>query len=107
MTPIVVLALLASAAFASWGDYLGKRWVDVGGWKLLVLAILAYEPVCPLWLIALKRRPHLGQMATIWCIVTALVAVVMGIVLFDEKLTRTQWAGVALGLASLPLLGAE
>lgn len=105
MTPLVVLALVISAAFASWGDYLSKSWVDRGGWRLLTAAILVYEVVWPPWLFALKQRPHLGQMATIWCVVTALTAVGMGVVFFGEHMTKRQWAGVALGLASLSLMG--
>lgn len=103
----VMLALLASVAFACGGDYLGRRWVETAGWRLLALGGVAHVTEYIFWLGALKHRPHLGQMATVWCIVVALVDIALGAAFFGERMTRTQWLGVVLGLASLPLLGGE
>ncbi len=85
-------------------DILAKNWSMKGGWLLAAGALVAYLLGNTFWLFALKNGSGLAKGAVIFSIVSAVLAIGLGVFFYKEDLTKIQYAGVALGLLSLVLI---
>lgn len=82
-------------------DILAKNWSERGGWILATGALIAYLLGNTFWLFALKNGSGLAKGAVIFSIVSAVLAIGLGIIFYKETMSRTQLIGVLLGLISL------
>ncbi len=82
-------------------DILAKNWSIKGGWVLAGGALIAYLLGNTFWLFALKNGSGLAKGAVIFSIVSAVLAIGLGVLFYKETLTRMQIIGVLLGLVSL------
>ena len=96
--------LLMSAAFFAGGEFLSKKWGQNPSWFLTALVVVSYAAGTLLWLPALLHKNELARMGTLWYLLTTPLTIFLGVVVFHEKLTGGQWAGMALALAALWLL---
>jgi len=102
---IPALGWLLMSAFAfSGGEFLSKKWGQNPGWLLTVAVVTAYAVGSCLWLPALLHKNELARMGTLWYLLTTPMTVFLGVVIFHEKMTNGQWAGIALALVALWLL---
>lgn len=93
--------LLISAAFFSGGEFLSKKWGQNPGLGLTVAIMIVYMLGSLAWLPALLHKNELARMGTLWYLMTTPMTVLLGVVVFHEKLTGGQWIGVALALVAL------
>jgi drug/metabolite transporter (DMT)-like permease len=93
---LIVFELLA--------DVLAKNWSLRGGALLATGALVAYLLGNTFWLFALKNGSGLAKGAVIFSIVSAVLAIALGVLFYKESLTKLQYVGVFLGLASLVLI---
>jgi multidrug transporter EmrE-like cation transporter len=70
-----------------------------------VLAIALYVACNSCWLVALCRGSGLARGAILFSVSSAVLAVVLGVLVYRESLTPANSAGLLLGLAALALLG--
>lgn len=97
--PIILVALSEISA-----DYLSKLWSVKGGWLLVVMSLMAYLASGVFWLFALKSGAGLARGVAIFSVLSAVIAILIGLFIFDEKLPVHGYVGIALGLASIALL---
>jgi drug/metabolite transporter (DMT)-like permease len=64
-------------------------------------AIVSYVIANAFWLNAIKNGSGLGKGAIIFSVVSAVMATIIGIVLYKEVVTKIQLIGIFLGIVSL------
>ncbi len=69
-----------------------------------MLALIAYLVANSFWLFALKNGSGLAKGAVIFSISSALVAILLGVFLYNEDLTKIQYLGILFGVISLILI---
>ena len=93
--------LLMSALFFSGGEFLSKKWGEHPGLGLTVAIVVLYATGTLMWLPALLHKNELARMGMLWYLLTTPLTVILGVVVFHEKLTSGQWVGVALAMIAL------
>ena len=96
LIPLAVLIIFELIA-----DVLAKNWSLQGGFWLAASALAAYLLANTFWLFALKNGSGLGRGAVIFSLASAIIAIILGIFLYQEKVTTAQMIGMILGLISL------
>lgn len=96
---IIPLAILI--IFELIADIFAKTWSLKGGWVFAGIALLGYMLGNTFWLFALKNGAGLAKGAVIFSVVSAVLAIGLGVFFYKEDLTKIQIIGVFLGLLSL------
>lgn len=91
-------------AFELVADVLAKSWSIRSGWVLATGALLAYTLGNTFWLFALRNGSGLAKGSVIFSIVSAVIAIGLGVLFYKEDISKVQLIGVALGLLSLVLI---
>lgn len=99
ITWLIPLAILVFFEFIA--DVLAKNWSLKGGWWLAAASLVAYLLANTFWLFALKNGSGLGRGAVIFSVVSAIVAILLGLFLYKEDVSTPQMIGMGLGLVSL------
>lgn len=102
-----ILPLSLLIIFECIADIFAKDWSLKGGSLLAFLALASYVIANTFWLFALKNGSGLGKGAIIFSIVTAVVAIIIGIFFYKEDVSRLQMIGIFLGLISLVFIFLE
>jgi len=85
-------------------DIFAKQFSLNGKLSLAIGALAGYLICNSFWLIALRNGVGLSRGAMIFSLASAIGAVLLGVILFEEKLTDLQMIGAFLGSISLILL---
>lgn len=85
-------------------DIFAKEWQLRGGTWRWVGALGSYLIANSFWLFALKNGSGLARGGLIFAVSCAVMAVVIGIFMYREDVTRIQMLGIGLGLISLCLI---
>lgn len=85
-------------------DIFAKEWQLHGGTWRWVGALGAYLAANSFWLFALRNGAGLARGGLIFAVSCALMAVVIGLLLYREEINRVQLFGIGLGLVSLCLI---
>ncbi len=96
--------LIVSEAIA---DIIAKEYQLKAGAVRFGGAILAYIIPTIFWLVALRYGAGLTKGAIYFSVASAILAIVIGLVLYKETLTTLQVIGVALGFIAIILLSWE
>ena len=96
--------LLMSAAFFTGGEYLSKIWGFKPSWCITAAVAGTYAIGTLFWLPALLHKNDLARMGMLWYLLTTPMTILLGVLIFKEKLTQGQWAGIALAMVALWLL---
>ncbi len=99
---ILFLGLLILAEAVA--DIIAKEYQLHSGAIRFVGAISAYVLANTFWLIALKHGAGLTKGAIIFSVGSAILAIVIGLVLYKESVTPVQLIGVAFGFIAIVLL---
>jgi drug/metabolite transporter (DMT)-like permease len=97
--PLSILILFEAVA-----DVFAENWAIKGGLIVAIVAILSYCIGNIFWLFALRNGAGLGKGALIFSVVSAFFAILIGIFLYKEPVSRIQAVGMFLGLISLVLI---
>ncbi len=98
------MPLLLLIAFEGVADVLAKEWSLHGRPMRWISAIGAYVIANVFWLFALKSGSGLTRGALIFSVGSAILAVVIGLLLYRESLTKVEITGVLLGVIALVFL---
>lgn len=101
---IWIVPLIGLIAFELIADVFAKEYSLKGGPLLWCLSILGFVIANSFWLYSLKNGAGLARVATIFAVSTALLAIIIGIYFYDEKLSSFQSAGIIVGIISLVLI---
>ena len=99
-----LLLLVFDALFVCLGSVAIRQWALGSSPWLVVAGVSLYNLGSVFWLIAMRRGMPLGRAAVVLGIMSLTLAVAAGAVLFKEKLTLIQWAGVAFALLSVVMV---
>jgi multidrug transporter EmrE-like cation transporter len=96
--------LLLMAIFNIAGDVLSKQWSVHPRFSLLAASVVAYLLTNAAWLLSLKYGVGLARGISILAIVTAITAILIGVLVYKEETSPTQAAGIILGIFALILI---
>lgn len=99
---IIFLALLI--LFELIADVFAKEWSLRGSFLRAFGAIAAYMLANVFWLFALKNGSGLAKGAVIFSVASALVATLLGLLIYREEMDRIQILGIFFGLISIVLI---
>jgi len=86
------------------GEYFSKLYQLNPQRDTALAAILIYSCGVYFWLRMLYIVGSLTIAGTIWGVLTSLITIIMGVLIFGEQLTCVQWIGVILAFTSSLLL---
>lgn len=93
-----------SVAFYAVGEYISKTWAN-SPTTTEVLCVMAASAISALlWLPALFSHNHLASMGTSWLVLATATTVILGVLVFGERLSAIQWTGVIFAIAAFILL---
>lgn len=99
-----IAPLLLLIVFEGLADVLAKEWSLYGKPIRWIGAIGAYVIANAFWLFALKQGSGLTRGALIFSVGSAILAVIIGLFLYKETLTKPELAGVIVGIVALILM---
>lgn len=99
LIPLAILIIFEGAA-----DFLTGKYGEVGKINFAILAFIGYAIGNISWLIAIRNGSGLARGAIIFSVASALVAVLIGLLIYKERLTGFQLIGVTLGLVSIAMI---
>lgn len=99
------LALGCLIAFELLADVMAKEFqAPPHSWLFAMMALLFYVSGNAFWLLSLRQGATLSIGATIFSVVSAALAVFVGVCLYKETVSIHQWIGIGLGIVSLMLV---
>jgi multidrug transporter EmrE-like cation transporter len=102
-----LLWLLGSAVFFTFGEYFSKKFATSSDLRMAAIAYASYSGATLCWFPALFQKNHLILVGTIWSVSSLIITVILGIAVFDEKLTARISIGLFLAFASILFLTVE
>ena len=102
--PLWVLFLIISMICEQIANILAKQFAITGRRWIAFLSIIGFILTNIPWIASLRFGLDLSQGAIIFLILNSVSAVVIGVVFYREKITRSQLIGLALGLVALVFL---
>ena len=93
-----------STVFFAAGEFLSKKFALNPGWSLFAFIIVVDVISVTAWLPAIFEKNHLSTTGVVWSVVSLIMTALVGLLVFDEKLSSVQIVGIFLGLVSVALL---
>lgn len=91
-------------AFEAVADIIAKEYQLHAGWIRFCGAILAYVIANVFWLISLRSGAGLTRGAILFSVGSAVLAILIGLVLYKEPVSNMEIVGIILGFISIILL---
>ncbi len=102
--PLWILPISFLIVFEIVADILAKEYSLRGGPLFWCLAILGYIIANAFWLYAIRHGSGLARGAVIFSVGSAVLATVIGVLVYKEHVGAGQMVGLALGIVSIGLL---
>lgn len=99
LVPLSLLIVLETVA-----DVFAKEYSLKGTWVFWTLAILGYITANAFWLWAIRSGSGLARGAIIFSVASAVFAIIVGTIFYQEKVNMTQSIGMGLGVMALLLI---
>jgi drug/metabolite transporter (DMT)-like permease len=96
--------LLLLIIFEAVADVFAKEWSLKKMIWFAIISLALYLVANSFWLFSLKNGAGLGRGAIIFSVASAIIAVILGMVLYKEPINRIQIIGFLLGVVSLVLI---
>jgi len=104
MNQSAIVWFLVSMAAYGVGEYLSKKYSLAPSTSLFLWAVVFYAFTAAAWLPAIRIVQKLAVLGTVWAVAYAIVSVVIGVWMFEERLTAIHVAGIVLGIFATVLL---
>jgi multidrug transporter EmrE-like cation transporter len=101
------LFLLLLVTFELVADILAKQFGLSGKLVFAVLSILGYVVANIAWLISLRTGAELSKGAIIFSVLSGIGALLIGLLVYQEKASPYQFIGLILGIAAIGFLSLE
>ena len=99
-----IIWLAVSALFFATGEFLSKKFALNPNITLVVMILLVYSVSVLLWLPAILQKNQLSVVGTIWSVLSLLITVLIGVLIFGEKLSFTGLIGIILAFVAIIFL---
>ena len=107
LPPKWVMFLLLLVAFELVADVLAKQFALSGRLVFALTALAGFVAANTAWLLSLRTGAELSRGAVLFSVLSAIGAVLIGLLLYHEKTTGRQLIGLALGLAAVAFLAGD
>jgi len=99
-----LLWLIISALFFAAGEFLSKKFAINPSWSYVFWVLVAYSLGALAWLPALLQRNNLAVVGAMWAVLSLMCTVLIGVMVFGEKINNANIFGVILAMLSLVML---
>jgi multidrug transporter EmrE-like cation transporter len=96
--------LVLSALFFAVGEFFSKKFALGPRFALVLLILLAYILGTLAWLPAILQKNSLSIAGTIWSVMSLFATVLIGVLVFEERLNFIGILGMILAVISIVLL---
>jgi multidrug transporter EmrE-like cation transporter len=102
-----VMFLLLLMAFELAADVLAKQFALSGRPVFALTALAGFVSANMAWLLSLRTGAELSRGAVLFSVLSAVGAVLIGLILYHEKASARQPIGLVLGLATVAFLAGD
>lgn len=99
-----IVWLVISALFFAAGEFLSKKFALNPKASLVVLMLVIYSMGTLAWLPAIMQRNQLSIVGVMWSVLTVVATILIGVMIFNEKLGTVSIIGIIFGMISVALL---
>ena len=99
-----IIWLVISALFFAVGEFLSKKFALNPKISFVILMLIAYSIGTLTWLPAILQRNQLSIVGVMWSVLTVVATILIGVLIFNEKLGSVSIIGIILGIISVALL---
>jgi multidrug transporter EmrE-like cation transporter len=96
--------MVLSFGFYAAAEFLSKRWSVAPTWELTGIITLFYALCGAFWLPLVFRKHSLSVAGGVWSVMATVITILLGVILFKEKLSGTQSIGLVAAIVALVLL---
>ena len=96
--------LIISALFFAFGEFLSKKFALAPSFSYVVSIMFVYSLGVMSWLPAILQKNHLSIVGAMWSVLSLVATILIGTIVFDEKLSGIAVIGLALAIVSVFLL---
>lgn len=99
-----IVWLIGSAIFFAIGEFLSKKFALAPSFSYVIIIIVVYSFGVLAWLPAILQKNQLSIVGTIWSVLSLLTTVMIGILIFGEKLNVIGIVGIIFAIVAVILL---
>jgi multidrug transporter EmrE-like cation transporter len=99
------LLIVLAVSLAVTGDFFLKCYGDLRSWGDLAACLILWEACAIMWVFAYRQNVPLGRSTTFGAAMSVTANVLVGVLVFSERMGPRQWAGCAFVLAGIFLVG--
>jgi len=99
-----IVWLIISALFFAVGEFLSKKFALEPKYAYVILILIAYSLGVLAWLPAILQRNSLSIVGTIWSVLSLCLTILIGTLIFREKVSAVGIAGMIAAVIAIILL---
>jgi len=99
-----IVWLVGSAIFFAVGEFLSKKFALNPKFLYIILILIIYSFGVLAWLPAILQRNSLSIVGTMWSVLSLLTTILIGVLIFGEKLSLLGIAGIIMAVLAIVLL---
>lgn len=99
-----IIWLVLSSLFFATGEFLSKKFALNPSLVLVVIIIIIYSISVLLWLPAILQKNQLSTVGVMWSVLSLLITILIGTIIFGEKLNLLSILGIIFAIISTILL---
>ncbi len=99
-----IIWLILSALFFAIGEFWSKKFALSPKFSYVALIIIIYSLGVLAWLPAILQKNSLSITGTIWSVLSLLTTILIGVLIFGEKLSLIGIAGIGVAFLAIILL---
>lgn len=99
-----IIWLILSALFFAVGEFLSKKFALGPRTTYVIFILIAYSLGVLAWLPAILQKNSLSIVGTLWSVISLLTTVLIGILIFGEKLSLIGIVGITIAIIAIVLL---
>jgi len=99
-----IIWLIISAIFFAGGEFLSKKFSLNPKFAYVIYILIFYSIGVLAWLPAILQKNQLSIVGTMWSVLSLLTTVLIGILVFNEKINAAGIVGIVFAFAAIILL---
>jgi multidrug transporter EmrE-like cation transporter len=99
-----IVWLIGSAIFFAFGEFLSKKFALAPSLYYVIIILIVYSLGVLAWLPAILEKNQLSIVGAIWSVLSLLATILIGLLIFKEKLNAIGIIGIIFALIAVALL---
>ena len=99
-----IVWLVTSGIFFAFGEFFSKKFALHPGMSLMIYLIIVDVVSLLAWIPAIMEKQQLSIIGTLWSVISLVLTVLIGVLVFGEKLNALSIAGIIFAFISVVLL---